>query len=203
MIDEYLTIKNNNKFIYKEKGSKFIALTYKTLNTEEADLIIQMNKKEYYDATHNCFAYRIGLDSNNFRFNDDGEPSGSAGKPILNAIDQLKVTNLLVIVNRYFGGTKLGIPGLVKAYHDSAFECIKGSCIIKEIISKQLLLKFDHNQINTIIHYISKNNISIIEQNYDDHVSLKVSIRLSQVEKFKKDIFNFMNGKLIIEDLES
>ena len=203
MTDEYYTISKNSTFELKEKGSKFIALTYQIYNSKEAEEIIQKNKKIFYDATHNCFAYRFGLDGNNFRFNDDGEPSGSAGKPILNAIDQLNVTDVLVIVNRYFGGTKLGIPGLIRAYHDSAYEALKDSSIIKKIITKEYLLTFDHNQINTLMHFCSKNKIQIVEQNYNEKVDFKIAIRLSHAEKYTNEIFDLMNGKIEIKEVDS
>ena len=203
MTDEYYTISKNCSFEIKEKGSKFIAFTYQIFNSKEAEEIIQKNKKKFYDATHNCFAYKFGLDGNNFRFNDDGEPSGSAGKPILSAIDQLKVTDVLVIVNRYFGGTKLGIPGLIRAYHDSAFEALKESSIIKKIITKKFLLTFDHNQISTLIHFLSKKQIQIVEQNYNEKVNFKIAIRLSLAEKYSNEIFDLMNGKIEIKEIDS
>jgi uncharacterized YigZ family protein len=200
MIDEYLTITENGRYDLKEKGSKFIGFAFRIASIGEADLIVQKNKKEYYDATHNCFAYRIGLDGNLFRFNDDGEPSGTAGKPILNAIDQLKVTDLLVIVNRYFGGTKLGVPGLIKTYHDSAYEAIKYSKIVTVIIKKKLLLRFEHRLISTVMHILSLKKITILEQLYDEHVNMKIEIRLSESDTFSKALFESLNGKIEISD---
>jgi uncharacterized YigZ family protein len=200
MIDEYQTIAENGRYDLKEKGSKFTGFTFRIASVEEADLIIQKNKKEYYDATHNCFAYRIGLDGNLFRFNDDGEPSSTAGKPILNAIDQLKVTDLLVIVNRYFGGTKLGVPGLIKTYHNSAYEAIKYSKIVTVIIKKKLSLRFEHRFISTVMHILSMKNIAILEQLYDEYVNMKIEIRLSESDVFAKALFESLNGKIKISD---
>jgi uncharacterized YigZ family protein len=201
MIDEYLTISIGGRHDLKEKGSKFIGLTFPINSNEEAESIIHKIKKEYYDATHNCFAYRIGLDGNSFRFNDDGEPSGSAGKPILNAIDQLKATDLLVIVNRYFGGTKLGVPGLIRTYHDSAYEAIQKSKIITKIIKKTIYLRFEHKYISAVMHNLSIKGITILNQSYDEKVSMTIEIRLSEVEFFKKAIFESLNGKIDISDI--
>jgi uncharacterized YigZ family protein len=200
MIDEFFTISSDGRHDLKEKSSKFIGLAFRINSSEEADLIIHKNKKEYYDATHNCFAYRLGLEGNSFRYNDDGEPSGSAGKPILNAIDQLKVTDLLVIVNRYFGGTKLGLPGLIRTYHNSAFETIRNSNIITKIIKKKMSLRFEHRHINAVMHNLSMNGINILGQLYDDQVNMTIEIRLSGAEQFKKAIYESLNGKIEIKD---
>lgn len=200
MIDEFITISGSGRYDLKEKGSKFNGLAFCINSVDEAEMIIHTNKKDFYDATHNCFAYRIGLDGNTFRFNDDGEPSGSAGKPILNAIDQLKVTDILVIVNRYFGGTKLGIPGLIRAYHDSAYEAIKSAKIIHKILKKKIALRFEHNMISSVMHYLSIKNTSILEQLYDEKVNLIIEIRLSEVELFTKAMYESLNGKIEIKD---
>lgn len=200
MIDEFSTISKNCRYDLKDKGSKFIGLSYKIESNEEADEIIKKNKKEYYDATHNCFAYRLGLDLNSFRYNDDGEPSGTAGKPILNAIDQLSLTNVLVIVNRYFGGTKLGVPGLIRAYHDTAYETLKCSQIEKKIITKKLKLTFTHNLISNVMHILSIKGIQIRDQIYDENVNLIIEVRLTSAEDFSKNIYEAMNGKIQIND---
>jgi len=200
MIDEFNTTSKNCRYDLKDKGSKFIGLSYKIESNAEADEIIKKNKKEYYDATHNCFAYRLGLDLNSFRYNDDGEPSGTAGKPILNAIDQLSLTNVLVIVNRYFGGTKLGVPGLIRAYHDTAYETLKCSQIEKRIITKKLKLTFSHNLISNVMHILSIKGIQIKDQIYDENVNLIIEVRLTSAEDFSKNIFEAMNGKIQIND---
>lgn len=196
MVDEYLTISDNYKYEMKEKGSKFIALTFKIKSIENAETYIHQNKKEYYDATHNCYAYRLGLDGNQFRSNDDGEPSGSAGKPILSAIDQFKITDTLVIVNRYFGGTKLGISGLVRAYNTSAYNAILNSKVITLLIKKKITLRFEHKYISTVMHYISINKLPVIEQIYNEKVNLITEIRLSDIETHKNKMFENLNGNI-------
>ena len=196
MVDEYLTISDNYKYEMKEKGSKFIALTFKIKSIENVETYINQNKKEYYDATHNCYAYRLGLDGNQFRSNDDGEPSGSAGKPILSAIDQFKITDTLVIVNRYFGGTKLGIPGLVRSYNTSAYNAILNSKVITLLIKKKITLRFEHKHISTVMHYISINKLPVIEQIYNEKVNLITEIRLSDIETHKNKMFENLNGNI-------
>ena len=196
MIDEYLTISDNYKYEMKEKGSKFIALTFKIKSIEDAETYINQNKKEYYDATHNCYAYRLGLDGNQFRSNDDGEPSGSAGKPILNAIDQFKITDTLVIVNRYFGGTKLGIPGLIRSYNISAYNAILQSKVITVLIKKKITFRFEHKYISSVMHYISINKLPVLDQIYDDKVNLITEIKLSDIKTHQNKIFENLNGNI-------
>lgn len=203
MIDQYLTISDNYKYEMKEKGSKFIALTFKIKSIEDAENYISQNKKEYYDATHNCYAYRLGLDGNLFRSNDDCEPSGSAGKPILNAIDQFKITDTLVIVNRYFGGTKLGIPGLVRSYNITAYNAIMKSNVVIVIIKKKITFRFEHKYISSVMHYISINKLPVINQTYDDKVNLITEIRLSDIETHKNKIFENLNGNIELFELFS
>jgi uncharacterized YigZ family protein len=198
-MDEYLTISKQGKYEYKELGSRFIGLTFPVCDKEIIDCILHSNSKQYYDATHHCFAYRLGIDGANFRFNDDGEPNSSAGKPILGAIDSLGVTDVLVIVNRYFGGKKLGVGGLVNAYSISAKESLKISQIISKIIYHKITFSFEHNLINPVMHSIEKYSAKVFSQNYGDNAIFVIDIKPGLIPEFKEFLTAKTNGKVKFE----
>jgi uncharacterized YigZ family protein len=199
-MDEYLTISKHGKYEYKELGSKFIGLTFPVHNKEEIDDILHSNSKQYYDATHHCFAYRLGTEGTNFRFNDDGEPNSSAGKPILGAIDSIGVTDTLVIVNRYFGGKKLGVGGLITAYSTASKESLKISQIITKTIYYQITFSFEHNLINPVMHSIEKYAAKIADQKYGDNAVFLIDIKPSMITGFKDFLTAKTNGKVKFEN---
>jgi len=149
--DTYLTIKNSAKGLYKDKGSKFIALAWPVNTETEINQILADVKKEYYDARHHCYAWAIGQWREQFRQNDDGEPSGTAGKPIYGQILSAGLTNVLVVVVRYFGGTKLGVRGLIDAYKGATADAINNADIITKIIYQYYYIEFDYNSMNEVM----------------------------------------------------
>lgn len=199
-IDSFKTIKSKNFFELKVQKSSFIAQAFPFSNPDELPKIFSEVKKKYFDSAHNPFAYRIGIEKNNFRFNDDGEPSGSAGKPILDAIDKYELTDILIIVSRYFGGIKLGVGGLKRAFFDATDSCIKNSQIIEKYISKLIFISFDYKFIGNVMNYIEKNSIHILQNTSDEKVNLICKIRLSKLEEFRKQIINLTSGKYIFID---
>jgi uncharacterized YigZ family protein len=150
----YFTIEQSSVAEFKERASKFIAYAFPIADVKEFKLRLAQIKKEHPKATHHCFAYRLGLDGNTYRVSDDGEPAGSAGKPILGQIDSKKVTNVLIIVVRYFGGTQLGIPGLITAYKTVTAFALQTTAIVQKPVLVHFRLQFDYTQMNDIMKII-------------------------------------------------
>ena len=185
--------------MYKEKGSKFIGYAYPILTHDDINVFIEDLKKEHPKARHHCFAWRLGIDKNQFRASDDGEPSGTAGKPILGQIDSKELTNVLIVVVRYFGGTLLGASGLITAYRASAKDALDNAKIITRIISAYYLLKFEYPIMNQLMEKLKKDNIQMIEKIFDEHCSIKISVKESEV--FKLDQLKETFENLSIEHL--
>lgn len=188
--DTYKTIAEKSEGIYKEKGSKFIAYAYPVSSEEEIKEHIAKLKKEYYDARHHCYAYMLGADKKNFRANDDGEPSSTAGKPILGQILSNDLTNIIIVVIRYFGGTKLGVSGLIHAYKTAAAETIENAEILDKTVNDIYEIHFDYLVMNDIMKIIKDDQPEQLGQDFNLTCKITLSIRQSEVdriiEKFKK-----------------
>lgn len=180
--DEYKTIESPSEGIYKEKGSKFIAYAYPIETEQEAKEIIDSLKKEYYDARHHCFAWQLGFDGMNYRANDDGEPSGTAGKPILGQILSNELTNILIVVVRYFGGTKLGTSGLIQAYREATADAIANAKIVLKTIDHHFTLLFEYADMNDVMRIIKEEEPTVHQQQFDLTCAMQLSIRESRVE---------------------
>ena len=196
IIDEYRTIKISSKAEIKIKKSVFIAQSFPVFSVTDVKDKILSAAEEYHDARHHPFAYRIGIDANNFRYNDDGEPSGSSGKPILEVIDKYCLTDVLIIVTRYFGGIKLGTGGLRRAYYNSAFSVIDEKNIIEKFIYENINLEFKYDFINNVMNFIEKNKIQILENNSEESVKYTCKVRLSLAENFKQELTRITNGSV-------
>ena len=197
MIDSYKTVFEDNEILFKEKGSKFIGLIFHVKNKFEADEILQKVRQKYYDATHHCYAYQLNL--NNFQYSDDGEPNNTAGKPIFDSIQQEGLIEVLVVVVRYYGGTKLGTGGLIRAYGQSAKDVISDAEIKTVIIRDDVLLTHTYDETNTVMHVFNQFDCEIVEQQYLDDVSLTLAIRRNQTASFIEAIFEQSNGKIKAE----
>ncbi len=175
---------------FKDRGSKFIAYTYPIQSVDDFKKILDAIKKEHPKATHHCFAYRIGLDNNTYRVSDDGEPSGTAGKPILGQIDSKKLTNILVVVVRYFGGTLLGVPGLINAYRSAASLALQITPIIPKPIEVLYTLQFDYTQMNEVMMQVKQLNCHVLEKDMNLFCRLVIGIPKGRLEeaiyKFKE-----------------
>ena len=169
---------------FKDRGSRFIAYAYPIQSTDDFKKYLQQLKKEHPKATHHCFAYRLGLDGNNFRVSDGGEPSGTAGKPILGQIDGKGLTNVLVIVVRYFGGTLLGVPGLINAYKTAAAMALQLTPIFRKAMEVNYQLQFDYTQMNDIMILVRKYNCTIIEKAEQLFCTLKIGVPVNRLEEF-------------------
>ena len=160
----YYTIEKNAIAEFKEKGSRFIAYAYPISTTDEFKKYLQELKKEHPKAVHLCFAYRLGIDGNIFRVSDDGEPNGTAGKPILNVIDSKQLTNILIIIVRYFGGTLLGVPGLIGAYKSATAMALQVVPFVKKPVEINYELQFDYTRMNDVMMVLKHYNCTIIKQ---------------------------------------
>ena len=177
MSDEYKTIDKNGEGIYTEKRSKFLAFSFFVTSTDEVKEIVDEYRKKYYDARHVCWAYVLGYERDEFRANDDGEPSSTAGKPILGQINSNELTNILVIVVRYFGGVKLGTSGLIVAYKTAAAEAISTSHIVTRQIEEEMTYKFDYLNMNEVMRVIKDVEPRIVEQKFDNTCEFRLAIR--------------------------
>jgi uncharacterized YigZ family protein len=177
MTDTYKTIHSATEGIYKEKGSKFISVAIPVNSIEEVKEIVKDFRKKYYDARHVCYAYVLGMEQKEWRANDDGEPSGTAGKPILSQINSHELTNTLVIVVRYFGGVLLGTGGLVIAYKEATIDALQEAEIIEKTIQCNLSIHFEYPLMNDVMRVLKDSSASILNQNYNQDCSMEINIR--------------------------
>ncbi len=195
-IDIYYTIEKSEIAEIKIKGSKFIANASNAPDKDTAQDFISKIRAKYFDATHNCYAYKIGADGNEYRFTDDGEPNGSAGKPILFTFTKFDYSDIVVVVTRYFGGTKLGVGGLVRAYSDAA-EAVLSICKRKEIhCTTAVQVNCAYEDINTVKRILSEYAVSLNE-NYTDKIEVIANIHSSKAEEFCNELYKHTNGKVI------
>ena len=186
--DTYRSIARRSEGLFKDNGSRFIALAYPVETEEQVKEIVSSLRKEYHDARHHCYAYRLGLDGEKFRANDDGEPSGSAGRPILGQIDSLGLSDILLMVVRYFGGIKLGIPGLIRAYKSSSADALANAEIVEKIAGKQFRISFDYLEMNSVKKVLKELGIPTFDEEYSQQCSLRARVRLSSEEEFLRRI---------------
>jgi uncharacterized YigZ family protein len=181
--DVFYTIKSLSEGEFKDKGSKFIGYAFPFEQIETLKKHLEEIKSLHPKARHYCYAYKLGSDSDYFRVNDDGEPSGSAGRPILNSILSKNLTNILIIVVRYFGGTLLGVPGLINAYKSASIEAINNAEIEKKYLYHHFVLKYDFEKTNEVMRIIKEFGLKILNQEYIEKCMLTLEIRQSISEK--------------------
>ena len=179
MEDIYKTIKSPSEGLFKDKGSKFLAFAYPFADENQVKTIIEPLRKEHFKAVHFCYAYRIGMDKTNFRVNDDGEPSGSAGRPILNVLLSKEITNILVVVVRYWGGTLLGVPGLINAYKSATEEALANAEIIEKTVNEIYQITYGYVQMNDIMKVVKDFDLKIINQKFDNQCVIEIEFRTS------------------------
>ncbi len=184
MFDAYRSIQAPSQGLFKDNGSRFIALAYPVETEAEVKAIVAGLKKQYHDARHHCYAYRLGYKADLFRANDDGEPSGSAGRPILGQIDSLGLSDVLVVVVRYFGGIKLGIPGLIRAYKTSTADALQQAVIVEKIASRRFRIHFDYLSMNAVMKVLKDMDLPQTGQEFGEQCSLETKVRLSAVDAF-------------------
>lgn len=182
-MDTYRTVKGTSEGSYKEKGSKFLAFAFNARDENEVKTHLDGLRKKYFDARHHCYAYILGKDKDKSRANDDGEPNHSAGTPILNQIRSADLTNLLIVVVRYFGGVKLGVAGLIEAYKTAAAEAIANAEIVEEIVSQNLSFSFEYPAMNQVMKIVKDYGLDIIGQDFGMSCRMEVRIRESLLEE--------------------
>jgi len=182
-VDEYLTISEPSQGLFKDRGSKFLAFAYPVANEQEIKQIQEQLRSEYHDARHHCYAYMLGPEKLVYRANDDGEPSSTAGKPILGQIRSFDLTNILIVVIRYFGGTKLGVSGLIHAYKTASEEALKSANIIKKTLHDIYELKFEYPVMNDVMRILKEENIEQVDQKFELSCSVWISLRKADTEK--------------------
>lgn len=180
--DIYKTLAADAEAVYKEKSSKFLAYAFPVEDEERIREILEALRKRYYDATHHCYAWRLGTHGEQFRANDDGEPSGTAGKPILGQMLSTDITNCLIVVVRYFGGTKLGVSGLISAYKESARAAIEAGTIIERTVDCEIKIYFPYIAMNDVMRIIKEEQPTISGQEFDNLCSMVLSIRESRAD---------------------
>ena len=180
--DSYLTIEGNAEAIFKEKSSKFLCYAFHVESEEEITAHLERLRKQYYDATHHCYAWRLGPFGERFRANDDGEPSSTAGKPILGQLLSHEITDCLIDGVRYFGGTKLGVPGLIAAYKESAAAVIEAAQVVERTVDTHIKIEFSYVVMNDVMRIIKEEQPTINEQIFDNLCTIKLSIRNSKAD---------------------
>lgn len=186
MEDLYKTIAVPAEGLYKEKGSKFISFAYPVQTEEQIKGIVAELKDKFYDARHHCYAWMLGAGKKNFRANDDGEPSSTAGRPILGQIQSNDLTNILIVVVRYFGGTKLGVSGLIHAYREAAADALNHAEIIEKTVDEQLRICFSYLVLNDVMKIIKEENPDILERNFELQCEMLLSIRQKDLVHLKE-----------------
>jgi len=187
--DLYKTILSpSEEVLYKEKGSKFFGYAFPVISEEEVKEHLETLRKQHYNARHWCYAWQMGKSYEQYRANDDGEPSNSAGMPIYGQLQSFEVTNILVVVVRYFGGTKLGVGGLVQAYKTTAQMALEASDIVEKTIDETFILKFDYPELNTVMRIVKDEDLNIVSQNMSLSCEFEISVRKKEAKRIF-DIF--------------
>ncbi len=185
MEDTYKTIEGQSESVYTEKRSKFIAIAIPVRTLAEIKQYLEEYQKKYYDARHVCYAYMLGVERKDFRANDNGEPSGTAGKPILGQINSNELTDILVIVVRYFGGIKLGTSGLIVAYRTAAAQAIAEATVIEKTVDQDVTVAFEYPFMNDVMRIVKEESPEILEQSYDMDCFMRLRIRKSLMPRLR------------------
>ena len=198
--DFYYTIEKTSEAEFKDRGSKFIATAFPIASVDEVKICLNKVKAEHPKASHHCFAWRLGLDGNSFRVSDDGEPSGSAGRPILGQIDSKEITNTLIVVTRYFGGTLLGVPGLINAYKTAASLTLQITPVVQKQVEAPYRVQFDYTIMNQVMMIVKQFNCTVISQDMQLFCMMTIGIpknRMDEVLYRLKDMQNVTVEKVV------
>jgi len=195
--DTYYTIESVSTGIFKDRGSKFLAFAHPVCSVNDAKKIIENYKKEYHDARHHCYAYVIGPDKTICRLNDDGEPPGTAGKPILTQIISRNLTDVIVVVVRYFGGTLLGTGGLINAYKTASAEALNNAKIIERNIETPLIVRFPYSRMNTVMKLLNDTKANIRKQDFGEQCEITIGIRKSMYDVIIRKLNEYRNIEIL------
>lgn len=200
MTDSFLTIEKNSEGLFKDKGSKFLAFAFPVESEDEIKEHIQQLKKEHHSARHHCYAWRLGADKAQFRANDNGEPSSTAGKPILGQIVRLDLTNVLIVVVRYFGGTLLGVSGLINAYRGAAADALANATIVEKLVETNFKVAFDYLQMNAVMKVFKEENLAQKENIFELKCSIKTSVRKTEADRIITKFRDIEGVQVILKD---
>jgi uncharacterized YigZ family protein len=181
MTDTYLSISSESAGTFRDKASKFLSFAYPVSGEDDVHEKMQQLRKKYHDANHHCFAYRLGPDGLLYRVSDDGEPSGSAGKPILGQLMSFNVSDVLIVVVRYFGGTKLGVPGLINAYRSTARQSLENATLITKYVESRIMVSFPFEKMNTIMKIVKSPGVTILTKDLNQECRFELMVRKSMV----------------------
>ena len=203
MQDTYKTIESPAEGYITEKKSKFISFIFPVKTAEEVKQIVDEHRKKYYDARHVCWAYMLGSGREEYRSNDDGEPSGTAGRPILGQINSCELTNVLILVIRYFGGTLLGTSGLIKAYREAAEDAIKNAEIVEKTIDETFFIHFEYLLLNDVMRILKQFENVSWEQDFNESCTIKLNIRKSEFQRLHDNLSQIYGVKIEKEQEKS
>ena len=198
--EKIITISGKQTHKFKEKGSLFLGQAFKVTSQGKAEEQLSLCRKDYFDATHNCYAYRL-LDEQ-FKYSDDGEPNGTAGIRIFNAIEHFDLFNVLVVVTRYYGGTKLGVGPLGKAYYQSAHSVLEKADKVEKINHSKIEIEFDYDQTSNVHHFISKHGVRNIENNFEKLPAITCYIKPENLNALQNELQEVSKGSIIVKELE-
>ncbi|MCB0497385.1 MAG: YigZ family protein [Cyclobacteriaceae bacterium] len=193
MKDHFFTIANESTGLYKEKGSKFLAFAYPADSLESVHAHFDNLRKQYHDARHHCYAYILGQEGEHIRANDDGEPNHSAGDPILGQIRSAGLTNTLIVVVRYFGGTKLGVSRLIHAYKTAAEEALRNSKVVKQFITSTIEITYPYESTNEVLKLVDKHSLTINQQDFSEVCFLEAQVVINQKQNLLSDLHLLKN----------
>ena len=185
-MDTFLTIASASEGIYKDRGSKFLAFAYPVGSEDEVKEKVNLLRKKYFDASHHCYAYRLGINGERYRANDDGEPASTAGKPILGQLTAFNVTNTLVVVVRYFGGTLLGAGGLVQAYKQASAAALTNAEIVTDVVTETYQLSFAYSAMNKVLKIVKEMKLECFGQDFNTDCTVNIKVRITRAEEMKK-----------------
>jgi len=191
--DIYFTVARTGESIYREKASKFIGLAFPAGSEPDIKQMLGNVRKKYHDANHHCYAYCLGPSQEVYRFNDDGEPSGSAGRPIYGTLLSRSVSDALIIVVRYFGGTKLGIPGLIHAYRQAASEALDNAGKAEKVITRNIIVTFRYENMNAVMKIQKEEELSLVDQSFDTECRITLGVRKSKLDKVMQKLMRVNN----------
>lgn len=197
--DTYLTLSRSSESLYKEKGSKFIGLAFPVASEQEIKNILEELRKKYYDARHHCYAYILAPDGEKYRANDDGEPNHSAGDPILGQIRSYNLSNTLIVVIRYFGGTKLGVGGLISAYKTAAAEAIEANDIIEEVVMETVKIRYGYESTNEVMRLIKEYGLEILKQEFKADCRMTLTVRQSLHQQLMESLTKLEELEVILK----
>ncbi len=183
--DEYITIAQPAQGSFKDKGSRFLSFAFPVTGEQEVKQHLEALRKQYYDATHHCYAWVLGFDKSAHRVNDDGEPSGTAGRPVYGQILSNDLTNVLIVVIRYYGGTKLGVPGLIHAYKTAASEALHNTAFVTKIVKEEYQIEYPYEVMNDVMKIIKDEILEVINNEFGTKCVIRLAIRHSASERVK------------------